>query len=268
MSIHLDLASITADTPLRTLRGVSVRVVALADVATVTPNSDTTDIGALATLSQTTTFANPTGSPSGGQLLIFRINSTLSRLISFGSIYQSTNILLPTATSGSSREDYIQFRYNAVTVKWDLVMTTIQNTFTIFKLADQSVANSIALVDDTDFTFYATANTSYRIFISAIWTKVAINVTFYRVSLSMPSGDGFASGTIARAGGAAVRNIGAATNTYIEPSGIEPQGQSTFEYLVKTGATAGQITFRWSQQTANATATILKEGSTMEVQRQ
>ena len=244
----------------------NLRAIALADAATVTPNSDTTDIGILATLSQTTTFGNPTGTPSGGQLLILRINSTLSRLISFGSIYSG---VLPTATSGSNREDYIQFRYNAVTVKWDMVMTTIQNTFTIFKPADQSVTNSIALVDDTDFTFYATANTSYRIVIRASLIKTAASVGMYRIALSMPSGNGAGIASLARVSSASTRIITIATNTLFENNPTtDTEIQTVFDYLVETGATAGQITFRWSQGTANATATTLKKGSTMEVQRQ
>jgi hypothetical protein len=106
--------------------GASLRVVTLTDAATVTPNADTTDIGTLASLSQTTTFANPTGTPTNGQLLQIRITSSTSRTISFGTAYQAASTLsLPSATTGSSAEDYIGFRYNSTDSKWDLIGTTI-----------------------------------------------------------------------------------------------------------------------------------------------
>lgn len=111
---------------LSTTGGVLPRVVTLTDAATVTPNADTTDIGILTSLSQTTVFANPTGTPTNGQLLQIRITSSASRAISFGTAYQaSSSLILPSATTGSNAEDYIAFRYNSIDSKWDLVGTTI-----------------------------------------------------------------------------------------------------------------------------------------------
>ncbi len=49
------------------------RVVAQTDAATVTVNADVTDLAALATLSQATDFANPSGTPTDGQLLEIRV---------------------------------------------------------------------------------------------------------------------------------------------------------------------------------------------------
>lgn len=130
MPIYSDLAGVTNDFAvggkLNTTGGVIPRVVSLTDAATVTPNADTTDIGVLASLSQTTTFANPSGTPVNGQLLQIRITSSASRAISFGTAYQAASSLsLPTATTGSNAEDYIGFRYNSLDSKWDLIATTI-----------------------------------------------------------------------------------------------------------------------------------------------
>jgi hypothetical protein len=106
--------------------GSSFNVVTLTDAATVTPNADTTDLGILTSLSQTTVFANPTGTPTNGQLLQIRITSSTSRAISFGTAYQAASSLsLPTATTGGGAEDYIAFRYNSTDSEWDLIGTTI-----------------------------------------------------------------------------------------------------------------------------------------------
>ncbi len=104
----------------------ALRIVTLTDAATVTPNADTTDVGILTSLSQTTIFANPTGAPTDGQLLQLRITSSTSRSISFGTAYQAASTLvLPTATTGSGLEDYIGFRWNALDSEWDFIGSTI-----------------------------------------------------------------------------------------------------------------------------------------------
>lgn len=96
------------------------RAVALTDEATVTPNIDTTDIGVLASLSQNTTIANPSGTPLAGQKFMLRIKSTTSRALVFGAQYRgSTNLPLPSATTGSSKWDYLGFIWNATDSKWD-----------------------------------------------------------------------------------------------------------------------------------------------------
>ena len=102
------------------------KVVILTDAATITPNCDTTDLGVILSLTQTTVFANPIGTPRDGQLLQLRLSSTVSRAISFGTAYQSaSSLVLPQSTTGGSKEDYIAFRYNATDVKYDLIGTTI-----------------------------------------------------------------------------------------------------------------------------------------------
>ncbi len=157
MAVYSDLAGTTGDFSiggkLSTTGGVLLRVVTLTDAATVTLNADTTDIGVLTSLSQTTTFANPTGTPTNGQLLQIRITSSTSRSISFGTAYQAASSLtLPTATTGSNAEDYIGFRYNSTDSKWDLIATTIgisNNTATrVVTLADAAtVTPNISTTD-------------------------------------------------------------------------------------------------------------------------
>ena len=113
-------------TPFRARFGIESRIVTLSSSSNLTAiNSATTDIGII-TLSESTTFQNPTGTPFDGQLLQIRITSSTSRAIAFGSDYQAASGLsLPNATTGGGAEDYIAFRWNSTDSKWDLIGTTI-----------------------------------------------------------------------------------------------------------------------------------------------
>src|SRR6185369_9953832 len=62
----------------------SPRVVTLTDAATVTLNADSTDVGVLTSLSQGTTFANPTGTPVSEQTIELRVKSSSSRALTWG----------------------------------------------------------------------------------------------------------------------------------------------------------------------------------------
>ncbi len=93
----------------------------LTDAATVTPDS-TNAGGLLATLSQNTTIANPTGSPSNFQTYKLRIKSTTSRTLTWGSQFRfSVDLPSIAATSGSSLTDYFVFQWNSADSKWDCV---------------------------------------------------------------------------------------------------------------------------------------------------
>lgn len=99
----------------------SVRAVtALIDAGTVTPNSDTTDIAYLASLSQTTFIANPLGTPWDSKGLVFRIKSAAPQLLSFGTLYRGgLSMALPAATTGNSKTDYFAFIFNNGDTRWD-----------------------------------------------------------------------------------------------------------------------------------------------------
>lgn len=110
-----------------TNKRITQRVASLTDAATVTPASDSYDGGILTSLSQTTDFLNPTGTPTDFQRYTLRIKSTTARTITFtnggsGTQYRfSTDMPAPTATSGSSLTDYMVFQWNAADSKWDCV---------------------------------------------------------------------------------------------------------------------------------------------------
>lgn len=97
------------------------RVQTLTDAATVTIDADNHDAAKLLTLSQATLIANPTGTPTAFQDLELRIKSTTTRALTWGAKFRGgTDVALPSATTGSSKTDYMRFSYNADDDKWDI----------------------------------------------------------------------------------------------------------------------------------------------------
>jgi hypothetical protein len=95
---------------------VSTVVETLTDAAPVTPDFSKAG-GYLATVSQTTTFANPGNTASAPNFwkYVLRIKSSSAQTISFGSKYKwSDDMPARTATSGSSKVDYLVFIYDSV----------------------------------------------------------------------------------------------------------------------------------------------------------
>jgi len=98
--------------------------VAIADGTSITINADTTDIATQANTQSagTLTVNAPTGTPFNGQKLILRLLSSNVQTFSWDSVFQgSTDVTLPTASSGSSKYDYTGFIYNSTATKWQLV---------------------------------------------------------------------------------------------------------------------------------------------------
>lgn len=81
----------------------------------------------LSGLATNPTFAAPTGTPSFGHILKIRINDNGGvRTLSWNAIYrESTAISLPTSTTGSAGDYiYLEFQWNELDSKWDLVGRT------------------------------------------------------------------------------------------------------------------------------------------------
>jgi hypothetical protein len=92
--------------------------------ASITPNSNTTDLLWQANTNSigTLTINAPTGTPSNGQTLILRIRSTAVQTFSWNAIYRgSSDLSLPTVTTGGTKTDYIGFKYNSADTRWDLL---------------------------------------------------------------------------------------------------------------------------------------------------
>lgn len=94
--------------------------------ASPTPNVDTTGLYIITALATNPTFGAPTGTPVDAQSLTMRIKDNgTSRTLSWNAVYRALGVALPTATS-TSKTLYLQFLYNAVDTKWDLVSLSQQ----------------------------------------------------------------------------------------------------------------------------------------------
>lgn len=106
-----------------TNKRITKRVVALTDGANIATNSDNGDLFTV-TLGGNRTMDNPTGTPTDGQQIMYRIaqDGTGSRTISWGSAFRgSTDLPLPTLTTTASKTDYVGFQWNATDSKWDCI---------------------------------------------------------------------------------------------------------------------------------------------------
>lgn len=100
------------------------RVVAISDGTSITINSDTTDIATQANTQAvgTLTINAPTGTPANGQRLVLRLRSTNIQTFSWNAAFAgSSDQSLPTASSGSSKYDYMGFMYNSTAATWQLL---------------------------------------------------------------------------------------------------------------------------------------------------
>ncbi len=107
--------------------GIVTRTVAYADGTSLTFNVDTTDTATQANTQATGTLTinAPIGTPYNGQKLIFRLQSTNVQTFAWNAIFiGSLDLTLPTASTGSSKYDYMGFQYNSTSAKWNLLART------------------------------------------------------------------------------------------------------------------------------------------------
>ena len=106
-----------------TNKKVVSRTVAMTDGATITPDCDTTDVGTV-TIGGSRTLANPIGTPTNGQKLLFRITQGTGGnfSLSFGTSYKfGSDIPSITLSTAAAATDYIGCIYNSTTSKWDVI---------------------------------------------------------------------------------------------------------------------------------------------------
>tara|TARA_R110002126_G_scaffold10089_3_gene45424 strand:+ start:692 stop:1348 length:657 start_codon:yes stop_codon:yes gene_type:complete len=114
----------TTDTQTLTNKTIQSRVVVIADATSVTINADNTDIATQANtqVAGTLTMNAPTGTLYNGQKLIFRMSSTAVQTFSWNAVFAgSTDLGLPTASSGGGLTDYVGFIYNSTSSKWQML---------------------------------------------------------------------------------------------------------------------------------------------------
>lgn len=101
------------------------RSTVIATGTSFTPNADTSDVVYMVNTAGSDlgiTINAPTGSPVEGQALLFWFKSTNAQTLTWNAVYvQSSDLAKPTATTGSSKYDYLTLRYNATSAKWHLL---------------------------------------------------------------------------------------------------------------------------------------------------
>jgi len=114
----------TTDTQTLTNKTVQARVVVIADATSITVNADTTDMATQVNTQAvgTLTVNAPTGTLVNGQKFILRLQSTNVQTFAWNAVFQgSTDIGLPTASSGGTLYDYVGFIYNSTSAKWQMI---------------------------------------------------------------------------------------------------------------------------------------------------
>jgi len=134
----------------------------------------------------------------------------------------------------------------------------------VVKLVDQSVTSSIVLVDDDELFFAAEANKVYMIKLFIFVSGAA--AADLRMSFSLPAGAVGAQMDLAESfitAGQLSRDI---TSDCLPGTNVatNPQIIATMARVIMAG-TAGTIQWRWAQRVSNATATIIQQGTMMEV---
>jgi hypothetical protein len=104
--------------------GSTPRVIVISDGTSVTMNGDTTDIATQTNtqVAGTLTINTITGTPYSGQKIIFRLQSANTQTFSWDTSFAgSTDLPLPTTSTGSNKYDYVGFIYNSTATKWQLL---------------------------------------------------------------------------------------------------------------------------------------------------
>jgi hypothetical protein len=99
-------------------------VTTVADATSITPNADTSSmvVQVNTQAAGTLTVNAPTGTITNGQKLMFRFICTNAQTLSWNAAYAgSTDLPLPSATTGSSKADYVGVIYDTNSSKWHLI---------------------------------------------------------------------------------------------------------------------------------------------------
>lgn len=134
----------------------------------------------------------------------------------------------------------------------------------VAKPLDETVNNSAALQDDDDLVLPVEASANYLVEIEIVYSSGT--TPDLKTTLTVPSGT---TGTLnVIAAGASVAGAGPVTLTgtvVFDGNAASAWGRLFGE--VNVGSTAGSIQFRWAQNTANASNTIVRAGSFMRLTR-
>lgn len=106
-----------------TSKRITARVVIQTDGATIPTNSDVTDVSAV-TIAGNRTISAPTGTPTDGQLLQYRItqDATGNRTLTWDAAFDFQDHGSPLLHFEPGDTSYVNFRWRAATSKWESVL--------------------------------------------------------------------------------------------------------------------------------------------------
>jgi hypothetical protein len=139
----------------------------------------------------------------------------------------------------------------------------------VYKTADQFVASSTALVNDTELLLPVAASAVYRF---ECWLHfIATTAVDIKWTWTVPSGASLTYSPLHNEGGGVgfnnSANIYADTDT-ITGAGSSPQLTAVvMKGRLITGSASGTLQLRWAQATSNAAATHVRSGSYIELRR-
>lgn len=142
----------------------------------------------------------------------------------------------------------------------------------VLKTVDESVASSTTLQDDDQLFASLPANSTWWME-GYIRTNGANTGTGdMKIDFSIPAGaslvyTSFATTTAAPAVQYEATANNSGTSRVIGTNGSTPDMGFAPQAYIVIGATAGLVTFRWAQNTSNATATIVRAGSVLRFTR-
>lgn len=143
---------------------------------------------------------------------------------------------------------------------------TAPNEQFVIKSSNESVSSSTTLQNDDEITFVLAANTEYIINGGIFATSTSAQPDI-KIAFSVPAGARMDIAYFAQGGNTRTAEL-------LETSGVAsdmiaiPANQNTIIQTfgsVVTGSTGGTLQFTWTQNTSNASATTVKQGSFMSV---
>lgn len=109
-----------------TNKRITSRIVSVTSASTITPDANATDQYVVTAQAVALTVAAPTGTPTDGQKLIFRIEgSGTAQTITWNSTYRAVGITLPTTTA-VGKALYVGAIYNSQDTFWDIIAVALQ----------------------------------------------------------------------------------------------------------------------------------------------
>jgi hypothetical protein len=116
----------TTDTQTLTNKRIDPRNVVAASASTLTPDVSAGDQYAYTALAANLTINAPTGTPTDGDKLLFRLlDNGTARTLTWNATYTIIGVTLPTTTV-INKTTYVGCIYNANNTRWDVVAVTTQ----------------------------------------------------------------------------------------------------------------------------------------------